>query len=76
MAAALRPSDLPALCNFRLFFFFSFKNQYVEICVYKSITLSVFKVSDAMEDQSQITSMFLEKLQGELLVQLNDFNQQ
>lgn len=76
MAAALRPSDLPVLCNFRFLFFFSFKNQYVEICVYKSITLSVFKVSDAMEDQSQITSMFLEKLQGELLVQLNYFNQQ
>lgn len=62
--------------QFQVVFFFSFKNQYVEICVYKSITLSVFKVSDAMEDQSQITSMFLEKLQGELLVQLNDFNQQ
>lgn len=44
-------------------FCFSFKNQYVEICVYKSITLSVFKVSDAMEDQSQINSMFFEKLQ-------------
>lgn len=62
--------------EFQFVFFFSFKNQYVEICVYKSITLSVFKVSDAMEDQSQITSMFFEKLQGELLVQLNDFNQQ
>lgn len=74
MAAALRPSDLPVLWNFS--FFYSFKNQYVEIRVYKSITLSVFKVSDAMQDQSQITSMFFEKLQGELLVQLNDFNQQ
>lgn len=62
--------------EFQFVFFFSFKNQYVEIRVYKSITLSVFKVSDAMEDQSQITSMFFEKLQGELLVQLNDFNQQ
>lgn len=62
--------------EFQFCFFFSFKNQYVEIRVYKSITLSVFKVSDAMEDQSQITSMFFEKLQGELLVQLNDFNQQ
>ena len=44
--------------------FFSFKNQYVEIRVYKSITLSVLKVSDAMEDESQITSMFFLKTPG------------
>lgn len=45
MAAAVTHSDLPVLYNIRLF---SFKYQDEEICLYESITLSVFKVTDAI----------------------------
>lgn len=83
-AADIRHSDLSVLYNFSFLSRINMKKY-----LYKSIALSVFKVSDAILSQSHISSLFspplspshfrsphLGKPQLELLMQLNNLNYQ